>query len=130
MNARIIVIDNYQTLPIALIQHLQTSGYEVLRYDYNHIGLTALERLHPDLVILDFNAQDAERGWEFLKFLKLRNETTTIPVIVTATSHLSETVKIYLVTHFIPHVYAPFDAVTFLPLVQRTLTLASQTDLS
>lgn len=127
MVARIVVIDNYETIRQLLTFNLQIRGYQVFSYDYASIDLAALKQLHADLIILDFNSGDGGTGWEFLQILKMEDTTANIPILIsTTTVHLSAEIRGYLLTRYIRVVYKPFDLAPFLRLVQRTLTLASQ----
>jgi PleD family two-component response regulator len=67
------------------------------------------------------------QGWEFLQLLKMRDQTAKILIIVTPTLQFSSELESYLRTRFIQFINKPLDFDTFLPLVQKTLALASQT---
>ena len=127
MEAYIIVIDNDNSMRDLFTLGLKRQGHKVLSYDYANINLIALEQDPPDLIILDFNAQDEIIGWEFLQFLKMEDSTAHIPILVTTTAfQLPAEVQDYLFTRYIHVVRKPFDLDTFLTLVQTTLTQASQ----
>jgi len=126
MEAHIVVIDNDQDMRELFAFCLNNAGWEVFAYDYAHIGLTALIQLHPDLIILDFNKEDGGTGWEFLQLLKMEDTTANIPMlIVTTASPLSAEIQGYLLARHIHIINKPFDIDVFLPLVQKTLNLAS-----
>ncbi|MBA3874098.1 MAG: response regulator [Anaerolineae bacterium] len=127
MEARIVVIDNDESMRNLFTGALQREDYEVLTYPYANISLVALEQDPPDLIILDFNARDEVIGWEFLQFLKMEDATAHIPVIITTTAfQLATEMKDYLFTRYIQTVHKPFDLDMFLVLVQKTLTESSQ----
>jgi CheY-like chemotaxis protein len=130
MGARIIIIDNDQSIRKLLLHNLEGRGYEVLNYDYAHIALTDLEQLHPNLILLDFNIRDGGRGWDFLQMLKMDDVTAKIPIIIISTAlHFSAELDNYLSMRFIHVVNKPFEIDAFVLLVQKTLMLANQAGL-
>jgi CheY-like chemotaxis protein len=127
MGARIVVINNDDDERGLFAIILNRERWEVFSYDYAHIGLSFLQQLHPDLIILDFNEQDGGTSWEFLQLLKMEDATAHVPILITTKSdQLSVEIQGYLLTRYIHVVYKPFDADSFLSLVRQTLTLASQ----
>jgi DNA-binding response OmpR family regulator len=127
MGARIIVIDNSEVIRKLLTYNLQRRGFQVFSYPYTGINQADLEPLHPDLILLDFNIRDDGQGWDFLQILKMDDATAKIPILIFTTSpHFSPELEGFLSARYIHVVYKPFDLATFLPLVQKTLSLASQ----
>lgn len=127
MEARLVLIDNDKLIQNPLVHNLQHNGYEVFGYDYEQIDLASLEQVHPDLIILDFNAWDHGNGWNFLQMLKIDEATAEIPILIISTAyHFSTELEGYLAARYIRVVANPFDPVALLQLIQQTLTLASQ----
>lgn len=129
MVARILVVDNSKNIRQLLEFCLRAEGWDVTAVDYEHIDLTALSAVAPDLIILDFNMHDSGRGWQFLQLLKMDDDTSKIPILLTTTLFdLSAEIISYLRTRYIQVVYKPFDLNPFIALVQKTLTSATQTN--
>jgi CheY-like chemotaxis protein len=43
--------------------------------------LSEIEKIQPDLIILDFLFGDKQMGWQMLEVLKIQRSTASIPVI-------------------------------------------------
>ena len=127
MQTRIIVIDDDQAMRQSFVHHLQSGGYEVLGYDLASIGLDALIKLQPDLIVLDFSIRESGLSWEFLQLLKMADSTANIPVLIlTTTLNMSTEIQDYLWSRYIGVVRKPLDIDQFLPLVRQTLMQAAQ----
>src|SRR5437868_734965 len=75
------VLDLFETL-------LTEEGYEPYLYSYAIRDVAEVERVNPDLVILDFMMGGENLGWQLLQKLRMKRETAHLPVIVcTAASH-------------------------------------------
>jgi CheY-like chemotaxis protein len=130
MEARIVVIDNDESLQELFTTCLELDGRQVLSSSYDQINLAALEQYHPDLIILDFNLWDEGVGWNFLQLLKMNDATARIPILITtSTFFLSAEIQTYLSAYFIRVVHKPFKVAELLTLVQDTLKLAHQATL-
>lgn len=78
----ILVVDT--SLAILNLYHeaLEKEGYEVELSNYTFESLSMVERLHPDLIILDFDREGQREEWQLLKMLKLHPPTGSIPIII------------------------------------------------
>src|SRR5580765_7160562 len=82
MPPRILVVNDTQEI-LDLFQELLTEeGYEVVLYSYGIEDLSEIERVKPDLIILDHIIGGEAVGWQMLQKLKMKRSTATIPVIV------------------------------------------------
>lgn len=133
MSTRIVIIDNDEPTRESLITGIDISAtnkdWQVSGYAYAQIGMTALENLHPDLIILDFNIRDGGLGWEFLQMLKMDDAMAHTPILITTTAiRLSTEIEDYLLTRYIQVIYKPYDLDSLVLLIQQTIVLASQTE--
>lgn len=128
MEARIVVIDNDESMRALYTLCLREEGWEVFDYDYDHINLSSLKQLRPDLIILAFNRRGDGLGWEMIQMLKMEDATANIPVVIRTAFRLTADIRTFLLTRYIQVVPEPFDLDAFLLLIQHTLTLASQTE--
>lgn len=78
----ILVVD--ASLNLLNIYHdiLEDQGYEVELSNYTFEGIQSIERLRPDLIILDFEREGQREEWVLLKMLKMNESTANIPIIV------------------------------------------------
>ena len=79
---RILVID--ASLAILNLYHeaLEAEGYEVELSNYAFESLSMVQRLAPDLIILDFDREGQREEWQLLKLLRLYPPTAQIPIIL------------------------------------------------
>jgi CheY-like chemotaxis protein len=54
---------------------LDGQGYEVELSNYTFEGIHTIERLQPDLVILDFEREGKPEEWQLLKMIRLHEGT-------------------------------------------------------
>lgn len=129
MDARIVHINDDESMRELLTLGLKSEGWLLFSYPYDRVNLATLEEIHPDLIILDFNTGEAGKNWEFLQLLKMADATAKVPIIIsTVPSQLSANMRDYLLIRYIKVANTPFDFDTLLPLIHKTLLEASQTD--
>ena len=61
---------------------LQDEGYDTFLYSYAMRDLVEVERVNPDLIILDLMMGGENLGWQLLQKLRMKRETAAIPVVV------------------------------------------------
>ena len=61
---------------------LDGQGYDVELSNYTFEGIHTIERLQPDLVILDFEREGKPEEWQLLKMIRMRDSTAHIPLII------------------------------------------------
>ena len=82
MPGRILVIDDDESIVALLDDLLTDEGYEVLASTTTLPDAVAVERLQPDLIILDYLMHAQPDGGRLLRQLQAWPATATIPVIV------------------------------------------------
>jgi CheY-like chemotaxis protein len=82
-----------------------------------------VERLQPDLILLDFIMQGRQSAWTFLQKLKLYRPTKDIPLVLctAALSDVKEQEPI-LAQKGIPILYKPFDMDELLHIVEEMVS--------
>jgi DNA-binding response OmpR family regulator len=125
MAARIMVINDTQEI-LELFRDLLTSeGYEVSLYSYGVHDMKEVERVAPDLIIIDYLIGDERTGWQMLQKLKMTRSTAAIPIIVcTAALNQVKEIEGWLTQKRITVVLKPFDVDDLLAAVARALTPA------
>jgi CheY-like chemotaxis protein len=122
MAARILVIDDELPLLELYKLMLEPEGYEVSVSEWVFDDVAEVERLHPDLIILDLKMGKEQQGWELLQALKSFPPTSSIPIIISSAAHNEVREKRdYFKKMSIPIVLKPFDVEDFLQTVHRIL---------
>lgn len=123
MTKQILVINDTPEILDLFRELLESEGYEVILYSYAPFELAEIERLKPDLIVLDFIIGQANAGWQLLQMLKMRRITAGIPVVIcTAQTHFVRQIEGYLAAHDIRVVAKPFDIDEFLATVKLVFT--------
>ncbi len=123
MPTRIMVVNDTQEI-LELFEDLLTEeGYEVVLYSYDIQDLQEVERIKPDLIILDHIMGGEAVGWQMLQKLKMKRSTANIPVIVcTAAAKAVHEMEGYLKSKGVGLVLKPFDIDDLLSAVKRALS--------
>src|SRR5882762_10795302 len=110
MAARILVVNDTQEILDLFQMILESEGYEVVLSSFPFKYTGEIEKIKPDLIILDFLFGDKQIGWQMLQALKMQRSTASIPVIAcTAAFHDVQEQEGYLVSQGVHVVYKPFD---------------------
>jgi DNA-binding response OmpR family regulator len=86
---RIMVVDNDQDMLRLLNRTLELEGFDTIVVADEDEALNLLEKLEPDMVIMDTGVPDAES----LRTLDLMREHSDIPIIIITTDHEVETLR-------------------------------------
>src|SRR5215813_1496860 len=110
MPKRILVINDTQEILELFTGLLTDEGYEVHTASYGIDELREIERVKPDLLILDYTVGRERNGWQLLQKLKMVRGTAAIPAIICTTAiKLAEEIEGYLYSKNIMVVRKPFD---------------------
>ncbi len=119
---RILVINDTQEILEAFRDILEEEGYETLLYSFAVTAIEDIERIAPDLIILDYIFGGERLGWQILQLLKMHRSTAAIPIIVcTAATREVRDITGYLTAHDIQVVPKPFDIDDLLNAVKQAL---------
>ena len=120
--ARILVVNDTQEILELFRLLLEEEGYEVVLAGFPIQQIDDVERINPDLIILDFVFGDQKSGWQMLQMLKMKRSTASIPVIAcTAALDLVREQEGYLVSQGVHVVFKPFDIDHLLASVKQVL---------
>ncbi len=120
----ILVINDDQEILTLFEEILREAGYNALLYSSAIRDLAEIERLKPDLIIIDYLIGHEDSGWQLLQKLKLRRTTATLPVIVcTAATKLLLETSGYLLSKRVIALPKPFDIDELLAAIERALAL-------
>src|SRR5579885_3240267 len=124
MAQRILVInDNQEILELFRLLLEDEAGYEVTLFSFAPHELEEIERVQPDLVIIDFLFGGEKLGWQLLQKMRMYRPTAAIPVII-CTAALPEVrvIEGQLTSNGALLVAKPFDIDELLSAVERALT--------
>jgi len=121
-NATILIVDDDTTNLQVLFNYLDQSGFKPLTASNAEQALRQIERIHPDLILLDIMMPDID-GFETCRRLKQNPATKEIPVIfMTALLDVADKVK-GLNMGGVDYITKPFQAEEVLVRVKTHLTL-------
>ena len=127
METCIVVVDDDVSMLPLVTSSLKEKGWQAFGYNYAHIDLAAVIRHEPDLIILDFDFENVGKSWEFLQLLKMDDETSRIPILITTVVHLlPPDVKDFLLSRHISIVHKSYDLDIFMADIEKTLSEATQ----
>jgi DNA-binding response OmpR family regulator len=123
---RIMVINDTQEI-LALFRDILTDeGYEVALYSSAIHDMEEIERVQPDMIILDFIFGHENLGFQMLQKLKMRRSTARLPVVVcTAALQAVREMEGFLQSKNVQIVLKPFDVDDLVEAVRRGLATAS-----
>src|SRR6476659_2908928 len=121
---RILVINDDQEILTLFEEILCEAGYTVVLYSSAIHDLSEIERLDPDLVIIDYLIGAEEAGWQMLPKLKMPAATGNLPIVVcTAATKLLLETSGYLLSKRVIALPKPFDIDELLGAVERALMI-------
>lgn len=109
MPSHILIIDDDTSVLEMMRYAIEGEGYQVTTSLITFEDVKEVERLQPDLIILDLKLRGRESGWKFLQRVRLYPATSTIPVII-CTAGLADAreQEDVLRTKGVPILYKPF----------------------
>jgi DNA-binding response OmpR family regulator len=122
MATRIMVINDTKDILELFRAILESEGYEVILYSYAIQDIVEVERIMPDLLIVDVIFGSEKLGWQMLDKLKMNRTTAAIPVIVcSAAINAVREMEGYLMSQGVSIVLKPFEIDVFLSAVKIAL---------
>ena len=131
MSAHLLIIDDDPSiLEMMRLVLEEEGGYQVTIAEMVFADVIEVERLQPDLILLDFRFDAHQDGWNFLQKLKLYRPTMHIPIIL-CTAGLADVAQqeAILEQKGIPILYKPFHLDELLDVVKKSLAHAASTSL-
>ena len=122
MATRILVVNDTQEILELFDELLTEEGYEVVLYSQAIQDMREIERIKPDLIIVDYIFGGEKEGWQMVQKLRMRRSTAKIPLII-CTAAVKEVREIegYLTMKGIGLVPKPFDIDDLFAAVQTAL---------
>lgn len=122
MPVRILVINDDSSILELFHLILENEGFEVYTSEEAIENVKDVERIHPDLVILDLRMGMQQMGWIMMQKLRMYPPTSRIPIVL-CTAALNEVreQEDILQDKGIPVVYKPFGIDELLKAVRSAL---------
>ena len=124
--ALIVVIDDSDELAAVLSYFLRLEGYRVKRAADGYKGVVLVQKILPDLVILDISLPNMD-GKAVLALLKSDPKTQGIPVVMCTTSSMLRDVEKCCSDGAAGYILKPFDPEKALEKIESTLRRARGT---
>lgn len=116
------VVNDTQEILELFEEILTDEGHDVVLYSYGIQDMKEVERVKPDLLILDYIIGGEAFGWQMLQKIKMRRATARIPIVVcTAAVNAVQEMEGYLKSKNIGLVLKPFEIDDLLDAVNRAL---------
>ncbi len=126
MAKRILVINDTQEILELFHEMLSEEGYDVVLYSQAIQDMSEIERIKPDLIIVDYIMGGEKSGWQMVQKLRMRRATAKIPLIIcTAAVREVREIEGFLRMKGIGLVPKPFDIDDLLEAVRTALNTAS-----
>jgi DNA-binding response OmpR family regulator len=123
MAARILVVnDTQEILELFRLILEEEGGYDVILAGFPIQQINEIERIKPDLIILDLIFGSEKTGIQMLQMLKMKRSTSSIPVLIcTAAIDAVREQEGYLTSQGVHVVYKPFEIDHLLTHVKQLL---------
>ncbi len=120
--ARILIINDDESILELFQMILESEGFQAAASLETIENLTEVERIQPDLIILDLKMGMQQEGWVMMQKLRMYPPTKEIPIIL-CTAALNEVQEQEDTLHDkgIPVIYKPFDTDELLKVVRNML---------
>ncbi len=126
MQPCVLVVDDFQTTLDLYYDLLNSDNYELELSTYEFEEPEMIERLKPNLIILDFQVTQRERGWQLLDKLKMNPHISSIPIILCTPAMMDiREQENYLQDQGLVIFYKPFKLNKLIQKVQQMLAISS-----
>jgi CheY-like chemotaxis protein len=122
MATRILIINNSDDVLALFNKVLAAKDREIFLQVYLNSDLHNVQKIKPDLIILDYYVGREGIGWEFLQLLRMDDSVSTIPVLICTTAvKLAYDIAGYLATKGVTILRKPFESRDLLRAVTEAL---------
>ncbi len=122
MSRHILIIEDAPEVGAFYEDVLRAEGYQVTLLEQVPTDLADIERVHPDLLVLDYLFAGQPHGGQLIRALKARPATATLPILVcTGALRTVQAELAYFHSEGIGLVHKPFDLDALLLGIQELL---------
>ncbi len=120
----ILIIDDDPSILEMMRLVLEEEGrYQITTTEIVFEDVAEVERVQPDLILLDFLMQGRQTAWTFLQKLKLHRPTKDIPIVLCTAARVDVLEQEGILTQKgIPILYKPFDVDELIHVVKQILS--------
>ena|SRR5690348_3036742 len=118
MKGHMIVLEDDTDMLEVMSLIFQEEGYQVCKLNHLIEDFSEVERVAPDIMIIDLFMGDKHSSWQFIQNLKVHPTSSRIPIIICTAGKLTPEQLHQSQNQGIPVVYKPFDLIEVLHLVQ------------
>lgn len=123
--SHILVVEDDESLRELFQAILEGEGYHVSLSSSIFEDVAEVERLHPDLVLLDVWVDDVNDGFTMLQMLRSSPSTSSLPVILCTVAALPQ-IRVQveaLQEQGLPVIYKPFEVQDLVQAIRKVLPL-------
>lgn len=122
MIERILVVNDTQEILDLFCELLKDEGYDVVLSGFPVQQISDVDKIDPDLIILDLVFGSEKAGFQMLQMLRMKRATAPIPVIIcTAAVDAVREQEGYLISQGVHVIYKPFDIDHMMAIVKQAL---------
>jgi DNA-binding response OmpR family regulator len=125
MTRRIVLLEDDENIQELFSIVLHEQGFQVHLYDQVFADFSEVERLAPDLMIIDVFMGTRQEGWELMQRLKAHPATAPIPLLLSTAGKLTCEQGRSARSQGIPILYKPFEFDELVQLVHHLTGSAS-----
>ncbi|HET8844169.1 MAG TPA: response regulator [Ktedonobacteraceae bacterium] len=127
MTTHLLILDDDQDLLEVFQAILEEEGYHLTLSVLPILQVSEIERINPDLILLDFRFHAASSGQDMMEMLKNHISTRAIPLIVcSADLQAVQALQTSLALENILIINKPFELTTLLDTINQALPPSKQ----
>jgi DNA-binding response OmpR family regulator len=118
---KILLVDDSETILMMEQMILQKESYEILMARDGKEGIKKAVEMKPDLILMDVVMPNMN-GFEAVKWLRQREETKSVPIVMVTTEAEIESMEAGYVSGCSDYVVKPIDGLELLTKVKNLLS--------
>jgi DNA-binding response OmpR family regulator len=118
---KILLVDDSETILMMEQMILQKESYEILMARDGKEGIKKAVEMKPDLILMDV-VMPKMNGFEAVKWLRQREETKSVPIVMVTTEAEIESMEAGYVSGCSDYVVKPIDGLELLTKVKNLLS--------
>ncbi|RXZ81822.1 response regulator [Paenibacillaceae bacterium] len=104
---RVMVVENDHNLSVMLRDELQSSGFHVFLYTDGQHAIANMERIRPDVIVIDLMLETGCSGWDVIAALKTSPAMQNTPIIISSAFEEKEKAAGWGIREFLVKPYLP-----------------------
>ncbi|MDQ8733615.1 response regulator [Paenibacillus sp. LHD-38] len=106
-SVQVMLIENDHNLAALLCDELHSSGYQVHLFKEGGLAIAAIERLNPDIVVIDLMLESGITGWDIISKIKKTDLLLNKPIIISSAFEEKEKAAQWGIKEFLVKPYLP-----------------------